>query len=541
MSHRAPRKGGTGNNAKPKLIRKRKRLCAYPQCSVQPSYGYIGQKPARCSLHKELGMVDVQHRHCEFTGCVKQPHFAYDGQMATFCSGHKLPGMVNVRNRRCEGQGCVREPIYAMPGERPRFCSTHKFPEMINVKSRRCVAKGCTRHPLYWLPGQKASYCSDHKTGEMMYSITRKCEVPHCQKLASARVDAVKEDARFCSKHKKKRKEIPALSSVSSQESPPTLTRARAPSIPTQELSQWYTHPLRQGIKRCGSYLEQARRHDIGHYQPRKYEGPLDGHAGAAASSLEATDAEYAAAYEQHMAMHAHQRNPMIDAHDRPYGQLHPAMHHGRPPWQGPWLHRSSWPGAGPASFHHRDWHYPPPRDGPMDPSMPPLLHPSMTPQWLPNQSGSTSSASSGTAHDLPAGHHHMAGMRPVTSDSNTSGSSDAYHSHHQYHSHHHGGAHSAALGPGPARGGRRSAPCLSGAGSGSGIELLPGFGSGASALQMLQGPFSDYSQEAWGQPHVDVVERPRRPAAAAAAVSRVYPDAWIVAKQEEIEEDRGP
>lgn len=83
------------------MINVKDRTCEHETCPLQPSFALPGEKPRRCSLHQEEGMVNVRHKRCRAPGCALLPSYADEGtRIAVYCATHKTENMGNVKESK---------------------------------------------------------------------------------------------------------------------------------------------------------------------------------------------------------------------------------------------------------------------------------------------------------------------------------------------------------------------------------------------------------------------------------------------------------
>ena len=119
------------------------RTCQHPDCNKYPCYGFDGNKPLYCGIHRLVGMVDVKHKKCEYVDCNKELSYGFNGNKARYCATHRLEGMIDVTKKTCKYNECNIRPNFAYHGNKPLYCATHRLNGMINVYSKTCKTVGC--------------------------------------------------------------------------------------------------------------------------------------------------------------------------------------------------------------------------------------------------------------------------------------------------------------------------------------------------------------------------------------------------------------
>jgi len=186
-----------------KSEKRRKNYCE--ECGIRASFNFEKQKfGIRCSLHKQIGMVDVNHKMCEHEGCKKRPNYNFEGEIkARFCIDHKLVEMINVKSNTCEQKGCIKLPSYNFIFEtKALFCLEHKQIGMVNVNHKICEHEGCRKRPSYNIEtDKKVRFCFEHKEIGMINVISKTCEHEGCSKRPIYNIED-ETNARFCIEHK---------------------------------------------------------------------------------------------------------------------------------------------------------------------------------------------------------------------------------------------------------------------------------------------------------------------------------------------------
>ena len=124
------------NKKKIKLINKNIKLmginsvqmCKETDCRKKPRFNVEGSKSAMyCSIHKKLGMVDMNHKTC--LECKKIPTFNVEGTTnRLYCAVHKKTGMVNVKDQSCKSEWCSTLVQHKYDGY-CLFCYMNLFPD----------------------------------------------------------------------------------------------------------------------------------------------------------------------------------------------------------------------------------------------------------------------------------------------------------------------------------------------------------------------------------------------------------------------------
>lgn len=195
---------GTSQQLKPRQC-SGTRICQQNGCITRPYFNLPGEpKGAYCSLHKQLGMINVITKPCLHSGCRKSPNFNFKGHSpGLYCGDHKHALMINVKTKRCEREGCEKQPTFNIEGTTARrFCSAHKEDGMIQIHSLQCEHEGCKKWPAFNVEGSKeGSLCKSHKERGMVNVVARLCEKDGCNTQASYG-DETQSIRRFCFAHK---------------------------------------------------------------------------------------------------------------------------------------------------------------------------------------------------------------------------------------------------------------------------------------------------------------------------------------------------
>lgn len=165
--------------------------CDFQGCTTTAHFNLPGLNVrSRCSVHKEVGMIDNIHPTCYEGCCMTQPVFnfpAFQGDPAGIrCFAHKLEGMVDVVHPLCQEGGCTRKACCHYPGSVARVrCREHKLEGMIGGP-RDCEENGCNKIPSFNFPGMKlAVKCTAHKSEAMVDVLHPCCQEKECTKRAN--------------------------------------------------------------------------------------------------------------------------------------------------------------------------------------------------------------------------------------------------------------------------------------------------------------------------------------------------------------------
>lgn len=176
--------------------------CDYPDCeSTSHAFGFPGQKGTRCKKHAELGMINVVNPRCEHPDC-ESTSIAFDfvGGKGRFCKEHALSTMFNVRNRHCEHPECYsKSRNFDVPGGKGRFCKAHKQEGMIDVLTQKCIHPGCSIRANYSMKGSPPRYCAEHRLPGMCNRGA--CEHEGCTTISGYNYPG-ETSTRFCDAHK---------------------------------------------------------------------------------------------------------------------------------------------------------------------------------------------------------------------------------------------------------------------------------------------------------------------------------------------------
>ncbi len=188
-SHVLPKKGSKdtrwcAKHAPNGCVNVRDKLCIYPDCTVQPSYGKPGSKAEYCNTHKLPGYVNVKNAtRCQ--GCDKHAFFGITGtKKALFCASCKPTDYVNVVDKKCPD--CPEDhkliPCFGVRGTKiGLYCNEHKLPEYVNVRHRICLKPGCPTRATYNFIGHTPDWCSNHSSSGMICYPIKRCL---CKKIA---------------------------------------------------------------------------------------------------------------------------------------------------------------------------------------------------------------------------------------------------------------------------------------------------------------------------------------------------------------------
>lgn len=115
------------------------KICEYPHCSKQPSFGPPGSRYLRCKAHMKPGDVNVRARKCGVDGCEVTPAFGPFGSTKGIrCLKHKLDTDVNVKKKKCEISDCELTASFGPIGTRKMFrCFEHRLEGDINTKRNK--------------------------------------------------------------------------------------------------------------------------------------------------------------------------------------------------------------------------------------------------------------------------------------------------------------------------------------------------------------------------------------------------------------------
>lgn len=161
--------------------RKGANICQFDKCCTRSQYGIDGSKATRCSVHKEIGMIEVARPRCIHEGCTTSRTYNYKGQKPQYCSVHKNEGMVNVVTSRCIHDGCDIVPIFGREGEKAQYCKSHKKAEMVDVVNYHCIYDGCNIRCTFGHEGELPTHCDEHKEERMVLSREyRLCSYEDC-------------------------------------------------------------------------------------------------------------------------------------------------------------------------------------------------------------------------------------------------------------------------------------------------------------------------------------------------------------------------
>jgi len=179
--------------------------CKKDGCNSRPVFNFKGEtKGLYCKIHRDFGMVNIRDKICEEDGCNTRPNFNYKGETkGLYCRVHKKDGMVDIKNRTCLEENCDKQPRFNYEGEtRGLYCRDHKKDGMVNVIDKTCEKEGCKKQPRFNYEGEtKARFCDIHKEDNMVNIKDRKCEEDGCDKIPNFNYEGEKK-GKYCEKHK---------------------------------------------------------------------------------------------------------------------------------------------------------------------------------------------------------------------------------------------------------------------------------------------------------------------------------------------------
>lgn len=180
--------------------------CKTEGCKQYARYGYDYKVPLACTIHRnkeDKNMVNVVEKRCVVCLTSINPSFGYAGEKPTNCLKCVKENMINLRSKKCF---CgKKEPVFGIDEGKPAtHCAECKSEEMTNVKGKKCiVCKDIT--PSYGLEGTNtAIYCSGCaakcKTDILINIKMKKCEV--CNKISPSFGIDISKTATHCVKCK---------------------------------------------------------------------------------------------------------------------------------------------------------------------------------------------------------------------------------------------------------------------------------------------------------------------------------------------------
>ena len=75
------------------------KLCKEPNCTIQPSFGYINTSGDYCKQHSLPGMINLKGTLCSIPNCVNKAKFGYENQNVTYCGMHYLNDMIKIKQK----------------------------------------------------------------------------------------------------------------------------------------------------------------------------------------------------------------------------------------------------------------------------------------------------------------------------------------------------------------------------------------------------------------------------------------------------------
>lgn len=79
---------------------KKKIICCYNNCNKYARYGLEKRKPLTCRLHKLSIYYDVLSKLCKYPDCKIQPSFGYPNSSSKYCKTHSSSDMINLKNTK---------------------------------------------------------------------------------------------------------------------------------------------------------------------------------------------------------------------------------------------------------------------------------------------------------------------------------------------------------------------------------------------------------------------------------------------------------
>lgn len=120
--------------------------CEYEGCHKQPFFNFPteGSKGSFCDQHKLKGMVDIKNRNCKIEGgCSGQAMYGFIGEKPCRCRLHSEKGMMKYPNRRCEENSCKNSAQYGFEGCFPVYCEIHHDSKQhVNLLEQVCNSCG---------------------------------------------------------------------------------------------------------------------------------------------------------------------------------------------------------------------------------------------------------------------------------------------------------------------------------------------------------------------------------------------------------------
>ena len=166
-------------------------------CTKQPNFGKVDDEfPTYCFTHKSEDMINIMSKKCEFNGCPGRARYGYKGESPLYCIIHKddhvsdrEEPIINLIDKTCLIEGCDTYPKYNYIGSNTAlYCSKHAatFPDknglpMINIKNKICCENGCYQQCSFAEKiGDTPKYCSIHADSNMINVKIKKCSTDEC-------------------------------------------------------------------------------------------------------------------------------------------------------------------------------------------------------------------------------------------------------------------------------------------------------------------------------------------------------------------------
>lgn len=145
---------------------------------LRATFGRFIDHPAEfCKECAPEGYIDVKNRKCQEPNCTRQPRFGNVGERPVFCSKHKTSSMINLIDRLCSYQKnnlkCTSRVSWGLPGKSPDTCVCHKKDGYVFQPRATCFFKACSNIPVYGI--ETPLHCEVHKTSEEINLIHKKC------------------------------------------------------------------------------------------------------------------------------------------------------------------------------------------------------------------------------------------------------------------------------------------------------------------------------------------------------------------------------
>lgn len=127
---------GTINKSITKFKRKYHTICNNDNCDKPARYGLLKGIPITCRIHKLILYYDVTSKLCKFPECKIQPSFGYRYCKMEYCKKHSTSDMINLKIKMCYYKNCKQKASYGYPLQKAEYCPFHQSFGMIQILKR---------------------------------------------------------------------------------------------------------------------------------------------------------------------------------------------------------------------------------------------------------------------------------------------------------------------------------------------------------------------------------------------------------------------